>query len=80
MKDITANDEDDDSDSDDDSEDSGLNPSEADPRQIDPKYFPDGTRFASLFAGDSTTFALTTTGLVFGWGTFRVSHLQMSCD
>ena len=56
-------------------EDSGLDPSEAEPRQVDPACFPEGTRFASLFAGDSTTFALTTTGLVYGWGSFRVSHL-----
>lgn len=68
-------DEDDSSDSDGDSEDedSGLNPSEAEPRQVDPACFPEGTRFASLFTGDSTTFAVTTTGLVYGWGTFRVS-------
>lgn len=66
-------DEDDDSDSDSEDEDSGLNPSEAEPRQVDPAHFPEGTRFAEVFAGDSTTFALTTTGLVYGWGTFRVS-------
>ena len=61
-------------------EDSGLNPAEAEPREVDPMHFPEGTRFASLFAGDSTTFALTTTGLVYGWGTFRVSlpsHLSL---
>jgi regulator of chromosome condensation len=69
MKDITADDEDSDS----DEEGSGLNPSEAEPREVDSKHFPEGTKFAALFAGDSTTFALTTTGLVYGWGTFRVS-------
>ena len=53
--------------------DSGLNASEAEPREVDPRHFPSGTKFAQLVAGDSTTFALTTTGLVYGWGTFRVS-------
>lgn len=62
---------DDDSDSDSDDDDSGLNPSEAEPRQVDPSHFPEGTVFASVHAGDSTTFALTNTGLVYGWGTFR---------
>ena len=70
MKDMK---DDDASDSDSDDEDSGLNPSEAEPREVDPKHFPAGTKFASLYAGDSSTFALTTTGLVYGWGTFRVS-------
>ena len=62
-----------DSDSDSEDEDSGLNPSEAEPRQVNLSHFPEGTRFAEVLAGDSTTFALTTTGLVYGWGTFRVS-------
>jgi regulator of chromosome condensation len=70
MKEIA---EDDGSDSDSDDDDSGLNPTEAEPREVDPKHFPEGTKFASLYAGDSTTFALTTTGKVYGWGTFRVS-------
>ena len=74
MKTLDPEADDDDSDSDDEfQEDSGLNPAEAEPRQVDPRHFPEDTRFASLFAGDSTTFALTTTGLVYGWGTFRVS-------
>lgn len=73
MKDLPAAGEDADSDSDSDDDDSGLNPSEAEPRQVDPARFPDGTTFASVYAGDSCTFALTTTGLVYGWGTFRVS-------
>ena len=53
--------------------DSGLNASEAEPREVDQGHFPSGTKFAQLVAGDSTTFALTTTGLVYGWGTFRAS-------
>ncbi|KAG9237118.1 regulator of chromosome condensation 1/beta-lactamase-inhibitor protein II [Amylocarpus encephaloides] len=63
--------EDDDSDSDSDDEDSGLNPSEAEPREVDSIHFPEGTKFAAMFASDSSTFALTDTGLVYGWGTFR---------
>ncbi|KAL5315338.1 hypothetical protein ACEPPN_016205 [Leptodophora sp. 'Broadleaf-Isolate-01'] len=63
--------DDSDSDSDSDDDDSGLNPSEAEPRQVDPSHFPEGTVFVSVHAGDSTTFALTNTGLVYGWGTFR---------
>jgi regulator of chromosome condensation len=78
MKDIKANGESEDSDSDD--EDSGLNPSEAEPRGVDQRHFPEGTKFAALCAGDSTTFALTTTGLVYGWGTFRVSITDIQID
>ena len=51
---------------------SGLNASEAEPRQVDRRHFPEGTSFAQLVAADSATFALTATGLVYGWGTFRV--------
>ncbi|KAK0117537.1 hypothetical protein ONS95_011876 [Cadophora gregata] len=71
MVDLPEAGKEDDSDSDSDDDDSGLNPSEAEPRQIDPSHFPEGTLFASVHAGDSTTFALTNTGLVYGWGTFR---------
>jgi len=72
MKDMKADDASE-SDSEDEDDDSGLNPDEATPLEVDPKYFPAGTKFVSLYAGDSSTFALTTTGLVYGWGTFRVS-------
>ncbi|KAG9245888.1 putative mitochondrial protein Fmp25 [Calycina marina] len=58
-------------DSDSDDDDSGLNPNEAEPRQVDPKYFPEGTVFVGLLATDSATFALTQDGAVYGWGTFR---------
>lgn len=68
-KDITKDDDDSDSDSDD--EDSGLNPSECEPREVDSKHFPPGTKFAGLVASDSATFAITEEGLVYGWGTFR---------
>jgi regulator of chromosome condensation len=77
MKDITQKDDDDsDSDSDDDGE--GLNPTEAEPREVDPAHFPEGALFAQLVASDSATFALTVDGLVYGWGTFRVS-LEILC-
>lgn len=72
MKDISKED---DSDSDSDDEGEGLNPSEAEPREVDPIYFPEGTKFSHLVACDSATFAITTDGSVYGWGTFRViSH------
>ena len=66
----------DDEKSDDDSDtesETGINPREAMPTAIDMSAFPEGTIFAQLVAGDSMTFALTDDGLVYGWGTFRVS-------
>ena len=67
--------EEDDSDSDDDDNDTGMNPLESTPTAVEAKYFPEGTVFARLVVSDSATFALTTEGLVYGWGTFRVFHL-----
>lgn len=76
MKEVGENRESEDSDSDDsDDDDSGLNPSEAEPREVDLAAFPEGTKFASVYAGDSTSWVVTTTGLLYGWGTFRVSLL-----
>lgn len=60
-----------DSDSDDES-DSGLNPRESTPTAIPPESFPEGTVFVEVAAGDSSSFALTDDGQVYGWGTFRV--------
>lgn len=54
--------------------DSGLNPYESTPAAI--TTFPEGTVIVKLSAGDSHTLALTDEGLVYGWGTFRVSHFQ----
>ncbi|CZS90046.1 hypothetical protein WAI453_002992 [Rhynchosporium graminicola] len=71
MVDLPAGGDGSDSDSDSDDDDSGLNPSECEPRPVDPSHFPEGTVFVSVHAGDSTSFALTNTGLVYGWGTFR---------
>jgi regulator of chromosome condensation len=51
-----------------------LNPKESTPTAIPSSSFPPGTRFVQVAAGDSTTFALTEDGFVYGWGTFRVSE------
>ena len=62
----------DDSDSDsDDDETGGLNPLEATPTAISSSHFPEDTVFVDVAAGDSCSFALTTEGAVYGWGTFR---------
>lgn len=63
-----------DSDSDSDSgDDSGLNPNEANPGEVDWSTTPlaPETRWAFVAAGDSTGFAVTDDGKVYGWGTFR---------
>ncbi|KAF8847186.1 RCC1/BLIP-II [Acephala macrosclerotiorum] len=70
MRDISDDKDGEDSDSDEDAGE-GLNASEATPFEVDASHFPEGTKFARVFAGDSVSFALTTTGLVYGWGTFR---------
>lgn len=59
-----------------DSSNTDMNPLESTPGLVDSSQFPEGTRFVQVAAGDSTSFALTDTGLVYGWGTFRVSHVQ----
>lgn len=65
----------DDEDSDSDSEDSGLNPRESTPAEVNMSGVPEGTKWAKIVASDSATFALATSGLVYGWGTFRVRLL-----
>jgi regulator of chromosome condensation len=70
LKDMKAPDEDDDSDSDDD-ETGGLNDLEANPLPVSAEHFPEDTVFVDIVAGDSCSFALTTEGAVYGWGTFR---------
>ena len=63
-----------DNDSDSDAgDDNGLNPKEATPTALPDDAFPEGTTIVQLAAGDNATFALTADGLVYGWGTFRVS-------
>lgn len=63
---------DDNSDSDSDDDDSGLSPREATPTAIPATAFPKGTVFVEVAATDSSSFALTDDGQVYGWGTFRV--------
>lgn len=61
------------SDSDSDDEDSGLNPHESTPTAIPASAFPKDTVFSQVAAGDSSSFAVTDDGQVYGWGTFRVN-------
>lgn len=58
-----------------DDEDEQLNPAESTPAQVPADSFPPGTSFVQVAAGDSCSFALTDTGLVYGWGTFLVSSV-----
>ncbi|GKZ50397.1 hypothetical protein AbraIFM66951_003533 [Aspergillus brasiliensis] len=67
-KDINKSDNESDSDSDDDI---ALNPYESIPTPIPSEVFPEDTVFVEVAAGDSSSFALTDDGQVFGWGTFR---------
>ena len=61
--------------------DETMNPREAVPTPVPEDSFPPGTVFVELAAGDSSTFALTDEGLVYGWGTFRVrSHPIVRCQ
>lgn len=68
IKDANKNDSDDDSD-----DDTGLNPRESTPTTIPSESFAEGAVFVEVVAGDSSSFALTDDGQVYGWGTFRVS-------
>ncbi|KAL1888042.1 hypothetical protein Sste5346_009840 [Sporothrix stenoceras] len=63
----------DDSDSDSDDDDTGLNPHESTPGEIDTSGVVPGTKFVQVVASDSSSFALTEDGRVYGWGTFRAS-------
>lgn len=64
-------------DSDDDDPGLELNPRESTPTEVLSSYFPAGTTFVHVAAGDSSSFALTDEGLVYGWGTFRVSSIPI---
>ncbi|KIW08087.1 uncharacterized protein PV09_01027 [Verruconis gallopava] len=55
----------------DDDEGLELNPYESAPTAIPKEYFPPGTKFTMLAAGDSTSYAVTDEGNVYGWGTYR---------
>jgi regulator of chromosome condensation len=69
MREMRDGDEESDSDSED--ETGGLIDVEATPTPVRSDLFPDDTVFVDVAAGDSCTFALTTEGAVYGWGTFR---------
>lgn len=70
LRDIAA----DASDSDDDSDsgsDTAINPKESTPGEVDCSELPEDLLFTQVVATDSATFALTSQGDVYGWGTFR---------
>lgn len=71
QEDVVLRDADADSDSEDEDETGGLNNSEATPTAISMEHFPEDTVFVDIAAGDSCSFALTTEGAIYGWGTFR---------
>lgn len=54
---------------------SGLNPRESTPAEIDMTGVAPNTKFVQVAASDSASFAVTEDGRVYGWGTFRVSLL-----
>lgn len=56
----------------DDDETFNLSPLESTPMPVPSEHFPSNIVFTQLACGDSTTFALTDDGEVWGWGTFRV--------
>lgn len=62
-----------------DSEEEALDPLESTPTLVPESSFPAGTKFTCVVAGDSCSFAVTETGLVYGWGTFRVGK-QSPCN
>jgi regulator of chromosome condensation len=51
-----------------------LNPTESTPAAVPTENFgKTSPTFVQVVASDSASFALTSEGLVYGWGTFRVS-------
>lgn len=50
-----------------------LNPKESTPLAIDMSCFPSDTIFTQVAASDNASFALTEEGLIYGWGTFKVT-------
>ncbi|KAI1472215.1 RCC1/BLIP-II [Daldinia caldariorum] len=61
----------DDESDDEDDDDTGINPNESTPGEVDISMLPEGTRIAQVAACDSASFILTDDGWVYGWGTFR---------
>ncbi|KAL1878015.1 hypothetical protein VTK73DRAFT_8239 [Phialemonium thermophilum] len=56
-----------------DSDDTGMNPKESTPAEVDMTGVDPETKFVQVVASDSASFALTEDGCVYGWGTFRSS-------
>lgn len=77
LKDMKEGGDDSDDDSDAGSE-TDMNPHEATPAAIPSTAFPEDVKFVQVVAGDSTSFALTDDGFVWGWGTFRVNRFNVS--
>jgi regulator of chromosome condensation len=50
-----------------------LNSHEATPKEVNQMYFKDG-KVVKVVALDSACFALTDTGKLYGWGTFKVCY------
>ena len=67
-----------DSDSDSDDDDADMNPLESTPATISKDHFPEDVVITQIAAGDSTSFAVTDDGRVFGWGTFIVSNYRIN--
>lgn len=72
LRDISADKDDNDDDS--DSDDEPLNMLESTPTHIPEQSLPQHVKFTYVNAGDSCSFAVTDTGLVYGWGTFLDSE------
>ncbi|KAI1357943.1 regulator of chromosome condensation 1/beta-lactamase-inhibitor protein II [Xylaria arbuscula] len=56
---------------DEDEDDTGVNPNESTPTQIENGELDESDIICKVVASDSASFLLTTDGFVFGWGTFR---------
>jgi regulator of chromosome condensation len=52
--------------------DAERNPKESTPGEVDLTGVPGDTIFTQVAAGDNCTFALTSQGTIYGWGTMRV--------
>jgi regulator of chromosome condensation len=48
-----------------------LNKDESTPKLVE---LPEGTVITRIACSDNATIAVTETGLVYGWGTFKVGH------
>ncbi len=53
-----------------------LNPREASTREIDMTQVLEGNVFTQVAASDNASFAVTEAGLLYAWGTFRVSVIR----